>query len=114
MSHIESTTTIEFQRDVLDAERPTLVDFWAPWCAPCRVLEPTLTRLAEARDDLRVVKVNVDDDQALAARYGVRGIPSLILFRNGEPAATHIGLADFNELSRWLEEVIVEVNAHEH
>ena len=103
MSNIQSTTGSDFERDVLTADRPVLVDFWAPWCPPCRTLEPTLTRLAETFDDIRLLKVDIDAERELAARYQVRNIPSLMLFRDGEPAANHVGVAEFAELKRWLD-----------
>ena len=103
MSNIQSTTGSDIERDVLTADRPVLVDFWAPWCPPCRMLEPTLTRLAETRDDIRLLKVDIDAERELAARYQVRNIPSLMLFRDGEPAANHVGVAEFAELKRWLD-----------
>ena len=108
MSNIRATTATEFERDVLDADHPVLVDFWADWCAPCHALAPTLDQLAASRDDLHVLKVNVDDDKELAARYKVRGIPSLVLFRDGEPAATHVGVANLHQLNAWLDQSIAE------
>lgn len=103
MSNIQSTTGSDFERDVLTADRPVLVDFWAPWCPPCRAFEPILIRLAETRDDIRLLKVNVDDERELATEYQVRGIPYLVLFRDGKPVAYHVGVAEFAELQQWLD-----------
>ena len=75
-----------FQAEVLENDTPVLVDFWAPWCGPCRVVAPALEEIAEARDDLRIVKLNVDDNQQTAAQYQVLAIPTMILFRNGQEA----------------------------
>jgi thioredoxin 1 len=80
---INEVTDDSFQAEVLESESPILVDFWAPWCAPCRAIAPLLEEIAEARDDLRIVKLNVDENQVTAAQYQILSIPSLILFNNG-------------------------------
>jgi thioredoxin len=80
-----------FDVEVLESETPVIVDFWAPWCGPCRVVSPILEELNGERDDLRVVKVNVDENQAIAARYDILSIPTMILFKNGEIAKKVIG-----------------------
>jgi thioredoxin 1 len=84
---IEATFDVE----VLESETPVIVDFWAPWCGPCRVVSPILEELNGEREDLRVVKVNVDENQAIAARYDILSIPTMILFKNGEVAKKVIG-----------------------
>jgi thioredoxin 1 len=80
-----------FQSEVLDSEHPVLVDFWAPWCGPCRVVHPILEEMAAERDDLRIVSLNTDENQQTAAKYEVLSIPTLILFKDGEPAAAAVG-----------------------
>lgn len=80
---ITEVTDDSFQAEVLESETPILVDFWAPWCAPCRAIAPLLEEIAEDRDDVRIVKVNVDENQVTAAQYQILSIPSLILFNNG-------------------------------
>ena len=80
---IIEVTDDSFQAEVLESESPILVDFWAPWCAPCRAIAPLLEEIAEGRDDVRIVKLNVDENQITAAQYGILSIPSLVLFNNG-------------------------------
>src|ERR1700676_4931987 len=84
-------TDINFGAEVIESEQPVLVDFWAPWCGPCRVVAPVLEEIAAEREDLRVVKLNVDENQQTAAKFEVLSIPTLILFKNGEVAKKVIG-----------------------
>jgi thioredoxin 1 len=92
-----------FEQEVLQSEKPVLVDFWAEWCGPCHAVSPVLERIvADRRDELRLVKVNIDDEQGLAQRYGVSSIPLIILFRDGEPAAAAIGAMPKGALERQL------------
>ncbi|MDX1569734.1 MAG: thioredoxin [Xanthomonadales bacterium] len=91
MSKVREINTSQFESEVLGTDSPVLVDFWAPWCGPCRAVAPVLDKLADARSDAIVVKVNVDDNPQLAARYGVRSIPTVLLFNAGELKDTLIG-----------------------
>ena len=84
-------TEANFDVEVLESETPVVVDFWAPWCGPCRVVSPILEEINSEREDLRVVKVNVDENQAIAARYEILSIPTMILFKNGNIAKKVIG-----------------------
>src|SRR6476661_316616 len=90
-ANITEVSDTTFQAEVLESETPVLVDFWAPWCGPCRVVAPVLEEIAGEREDLRIVKLNVDENQATAAKYEVLSIPTMILFKNGEVAKKVIG-----------------------
>ena len=100
---ITEVTDNNFQAEVLENDKPVLVDFWAPWCGPCRVIAPSLEEIAEEREDVRIVKLNVDDNQETAARYQVMSIPTLILFKGGEPAHQIIGAMPKSRLVQEIE-----------
>jgi thioredoxin len=87
-----AVTESTFETEVLQSDKAVLVDFWAEWCGPCHAVAPVLDKIAEERaDELKLVKVNIDEEQELAATYGVMSIPTMILFKDGEPAAAVIG-----------------------
>jgi thioredoxin 1 len=88
---VSDVTDETFETEVLESETAVLVDFWAPWCGPCRMVSPILEEINSERDDLRVVKLNVDDNQVTAVRYEVLSIPTMILFKNGELVKKVIG-----------------------
>ena len=93
---------------MLDADSPVLVDFWAPWCGPCRVVHPILEEMAAEREELRIVSLNVDDNQQTAGRYEVLSIPTLILFRDGAEAKRIVGRLPKRRLEAELEPALVE------
>ena len=96
-------TEATFEQEVLNSEKPVIVDFWAEWCGPCHAVAPVLERIAEERaDELKLVKVNIDEEQGLAIRYGVQSIPTILLFKGGEPAAAAIGAQPKTALERAL------------
>jgi thioredoxin 1 len=85
-------TESSFEQEVLQSDKPVIVDFWAEWCGPCHAVSPVLDKIAEERsDELRLVKVNIDEEPALAQKYGIVSIPTIVLFKGGEPAAAAIG-----------------------
>jgi thioredoxin 1 len=100
---LPNVTDNNFQAEVLESEQPVLVDFWAPWCGPCRVVGPVLEEIAAERDDLRIVKLNVDENQQTAAAFEVLSIPTMILFKNGQVAKKVIGAYPKKRLESELE-----------
>ena len=102
MADLQDVTDTNFQAEVIEASEPVLVDFWAPWCGPCRVVGPVLEEIAHERG-LRVVKLNVDENQQTAAKYEVLSIPTMILFKNGAAATKIIGAYPKRKLEAELE-----------
>jgi thioredoxin 1 len=102
-----AVTDETFDADVLKAEGPVLVDFWAEWCGPCKMIGPALEEIgAEYAGRMRVVKVNIDENPQTPNNYGVRGIPTLIMFKDGKPAATKVGAAPKSQLREWVADSI--------
>ena len=99
-----AVTDASFAQDVLGADRPVLVDFWAEWCGPCKMIGPSLEEISdELGEQVSIVKLNIDEDPDSPAKYGVRGIPTMILFKDGAPVATKVGAAPKSQLKSWLE-----------
>ena len=101
--NLPEVTDSNFQAEVLESETAVLVDFWAPWCGPCRIVAPHLEELAGERDDLRIVKLNTDDNPQTAAQYNVMSIPTLLLFKNGQVAHQIVGALPKSRLVQELE-----------
>jgi thioredoxin 1 len=93
----------EFDAEVLKSDKPVLVDFWAEWCGPCKQLGPIIDEIAGERSDIKVVKVNIDDNPESPQKYGVRGIPTMILFKNGAAAATKVGAIPKSKVVEWID-----------
>jgi thioredoxin 1 len=100
-----STTVTEqsFEQEVLQSDKPVIVDFWAEWCGPCHAVSPVLDKIVDERNgDLKLVKVNIDEEQELAMRFGVQSIPMMILFKEGQPAAAAVGAQPKSALEKAL------------
>ena len=92
-----------FESEVLNSEEPVVVDFWAEWCGPCRMIAPALEEIAGAMGDkVKIVKLNVDENPAVASKYGIMSIPTLMIFKNGELAARQVGAAPKQKLHQWI------------
>jgi len=102
-----NTSDGSFDSDVLKADKPVLVDFWAEWCGPCKSIAPALEDIAdEYGEKLTVAKLNIDDNPSTPQKYGVRGIPTLMLFKDGQVAATKVGAVGKSELKSWVDQSI--------
>lgn len=103
----KAVTDASFEEDVLKSSKPVLVDFWAEWCGPCKMVAPVLEELAkEMGDQLTIAKVNVEESPDAPTNFGVRGIPTMILFKDGAPVATKVGALPKEKLKTWIESVL--------
>ena len=105
--HIVHISDESFEEEVLQSEQPVLIDYWAEWCGPCKIIGPVLDEIAtEYSDRLKVVKLNIDDNPKTPPKYGIRGIPTLMVFRNGQVEATKVGAVSKAQLTAFLDENI--------
>ena len=110
--NVKEVSDSSFESDVLKSDRPVLVDFWAAWCAPCRMLAPTVEAVADKyASTARVVKLNVDDNPSVSQRYGIKGIPTLILFKNGREEERVVGATSESAISRMLDKHVSAATA---
>ncbi len=105
VEHIVHISDESFEEEVLQSERPVLIDYWAEWCGPCKMIAPVLEEIAtEYSDRLKVVKLNIDDNPQTPPKYGIRGIPTLMVFKNGQVEATKVGAVSKAQLTAFLDD----------
>ena len=101
---VKSIKEKEFESEVINSDKPVLIDFWAQWCGPCKEIAPILEEIAdEMQDTIKVVKINIDENPNIPNKYGIQSIPTMIIFKKGQPISTKIGAANKSEVKTWIE-----------
>ncbi len=103
MGNVLNVNKDNFEAEVMKSEKPVLVDFWAQWCGPCKMIAPVLDEISSERQDVKIVKIDVDENQELAQKYGIRSIPTMYLFKDGNVEATKMGAGSKAALSSWID-----------
>lgn len=101
-----AVTDASFEDDVLKAGKPVLLDFWAQWCGPCKMIGPVLEEISEERDDIIIAKMDIDANPEIPTRFGVRSIPTILIFKDGEPVATTMGAKPKAQLASWIDSAV--------
>ena len=101
---VKSIKENEFESEVINSDKPVVIDFWAEWCGPCKEIAPILDEIAdEMKDKIKVVKINIDENPNIPNKYGIQSIPTMIIFKKGEPISTKVGVVIKSELKTWIE-----------
>ncbi len=100
---VMTITKDNFETEVLKSEQPVLIDFWAAWCGPCKMMSPVIDQIAEENDNIKVGKINIDEQQELAAKYGIMSIPTVVLFEKGEPRETSVGAVPKESIEKMFQ-----------
>ena len=101
---VKSIKEKEFESEVINSDKPVLIDFWAQWCGPCKEISPILEEISdEMKDTVKVVKMNIDENPNIPNKYGIQSIPTMIIFKKGEPISTKVGVVIKSELKTWIE-----------
>ena len=106
MSTVQNITDTNFETEVLKSETPVLIDFWAEWCGPCKILGPVIDEVSGGYDNVKFTKLNIDENPQTAPKYGIRGIPTIMIFKNGELVATNVGVLTKSELEKFINDNI--------
>lgn len=111
MTSVNSVTDTSFEKEVLQSKKPVLIDFWAQWCGPCKQIAPLVEDLASKNSRIKMVKCDIETNPNIPSRYGIRAIPTLIIFSDGRPIATKVGSVTAQQLSDWVEDTLSQIES---